>query len=401
MWARSKAVQSFLLAGLLAIPAFSANTTPQPGTLNYIEGQASLGQEPLNTNSVRSTAMQAGQTLTTQDGRVEILLTPGVFLRVDKHSSVRMDSPELANTAISVESGRAMVEVNDLKRENRIAVQMGDSSTQIMKKGLYQFDANAGLVRVFDGKVEVQARGEKKTVKGGHVLDLRAEKLKAQGFDKDSVQDEFYRWSSLRDAYLAEANVHAAGTYYAYGGYGPGWYGSGWYWDPWYGSYTWIPGAGYWYSPFGWGFYSPGFLYAAPYFGYGWYPYGGYYRQFGPNYYPRVRPHLPGSRYRSGMGSTGAGFRGTGVNGFSSGAIAPGSAFRGGAIAPGSGLHGGAIPNGSAFQAGGAPGGFRGGFGGFRGGFGGFRGGFGGFRGGFGGFRGGFGHGGFGHSGGR
>ena len=37
----------------------------------------------------------------------EILLTPGVFLRVDHHSSVRMVSPGLADTIVTLEKGRA------------------------------------------------------------------------------------------------------------------------------------------------------------------------------------------------------------------------------------------------------------------------------------------------------
>src|SRR5258706_290507 len=102
--------QWLLIAGLLALPAWGRTNPPQPGTVNYVEGQASVGNQPLTSTSVGSTELQAGQILTTQKGKVEVLLTPGVFLRVGENSSLRMDSPELANTAMTLQNGRAVLE---------------------------------------------------------------------------------------------------------------------------------------------------------------------------------------------------------------------------------------------------------------------------------------------------
>jgi len=75
-----------------------------------------------------------------------------------------------------------------------------------------------------------------------------------QKFDRKSYEeDDLYRWSSLRSAYLAEANVDAAGIYATngWGPWGPGWWGADWYWDPWFNAFTFIPGDGIFYSPFG------------------------------------------------------------------------------------------------------------------------------------------------------
>jgi hypothetical protein len=313
------AASYLLLAGLLSVPTWGdISGPPQPGTLNYIEGQASIGTQTLNTNSVRSGQLQPGQSLTTQNGKAELLLNPGVFLRTDDNSSVRMDNAGLANTELTLERGRAIVEVDNIYKENNIVIHEGGASARLLKEGLYDFDAGRGLIRVFDGKAEVQAGGRTITVKGGHELDLQATgKLKSRGFNKDQAKDDFYRWASLRSSYLAEANVNAAGNYRVYG---PGWYGSGWYWDPWYGAYTWIPGDGLFYSPFGWGFYSPGYVYGAPFFGFGFggYSYGGYYHRFGPNYRPRIVPYSGGRSF--GRGFYGGGFGGGSRGGFHGGA---------------------------------------------------------------------------------
>jgi hypothetical protein len=59
-----------------------------PGTVNYVEGQASIDSHALNSKSIGSAELQPGQLLTTKKGKVEILLTPGVFLRV---SNTRYD----------------------------------------------------------------------------------------------------------------------------------------------------------------------------------------------------------------------------------------------------------------------------------------------------------------------
>jgi hypothetical protein len=102
--------------------------------------------------------------------------------------------------------------------------------------------------------------------------------FKGSKFNKKSYEEgDLYRWSSLRSAYLAEANVDAASMYAANG------------WGPWAlnagpgtrgltptPSFREMGSGGIWYSPFGWGFYSPWLSYEAPFFGYGYgYGYGG------------------------------------------------------------------------------------------------------------------------------
>jgi FecR protein len=285
---RFQALGSLFLAAILSAPAF-ANTqganSALPGTVNYVEGQTSIAGQTLDAQSIGSTTLQTGQSLTTQNGKAEILLTPGVFLRLDDNSSAKMLSPSLTNTEVGLNKGRAMVEVAEIHPQNDLRITEDGTSTRLLKTGLYGFDAESGQVRVFDGQALVQDGDQQVKVKGGHQVSLNTDQnLKAVKFDKGAYTgDELYRWSSLRSSYLAEANVDAARIYFVNGGYGPGWFGAGWYWDPWFSAYTFIPGNGIFYSPFGWGFYSPLVAYRAPFF-YG----GGYYRHFGPGYRPGV-----------------------------------------------------------------------------------------------------------------
>ncbi|MBV8475145.1 MAG: hypothetical protein JOZ36_00640 [Acidobacteria bacterium] len=120
---------------------------------------------------------------------------------------------------------------------------------------------------MFDGKATVLDRDHEISVKGGHELALDAAgRLKARRFNKEKAKsDDLYGWSSLRSAYLAEANESTARIYATNGWYVLRWLGAGWYWSPWFGAYTFIPADGYISSPFGWGLYSPLWVYRAPY----------------------------------------------------------------------------------------------------------------------------------------
>ncbi|WP_245818057.1 FecR domain-containing protein [Granulicella rosea] len=259
-----------------AVAQYGQNASPAgPGTVNYIEGQAMLAGHPLNQRS--NATIQPGQVLTTGAGKAEILLTPGVFLRIGPNSAVRMVSPDLTYTEVELERGRADVEVDQLYKQNDIVIRQQGVQTQLVETGLYEFNADNGSLNVFEGKaavftgdtMDVKPENQRATVvKGGHQFTVTATG-KPQGFDKAAAEsDDLYKWSGLRSQYLGEATSQIAPY-----GEAPGWaYAPGLY------GYTWLPGDGLFYSPFGYGFYSPFYFGAG--FGYG-YGYGGYRGGFG------------------------------------------------------------------------------------------------------------------------
>jgi FecR protein len=282
---------SFFLAVILSAPAWGTKTDAHsalPGTLNYVEGQAAIGALTLDAKSVGTVDLQSGQELTTENGKAEILLTPGVFLRLGENSSAKMISPSLTRTEVDLERGEALVEVAEIHPENDIRIDENSATTRLLKTGVYDFDAARDQVRVFNGRAPVQDGDRQVTVTGGHEFDLNASgKVKTQKFDRKQLEaTDLYRWSSLRSSYLAEANVDTARVYVANGWYGPGWMGAGWYWDPWFGSYTFMPANGVLYSPFGWGFYSPLGVYRAPII-----VGSGFHHHFGPEYAPVYAHH--------------------------------------------------------------------------------------------------------------
>jgi len=313
-----------LALATLSATAFGQNANQaRPGTLNYIEGQASIEGRALSPNSVGNTELQAGQYLSTANGKAEILLTPGVFLRLGNDSTIQMVSPNLTQIEVRLEKGRANVEVDQLYKQNTILIDLKNGQTQLLKNGLYSFDADNSTVRVFDGKADVfsgenvQADVKPTEVKGSRELVLTGEPTKPQHFDKDKAEDDLYKWGSLRSEYLGEANVDLASEYAGARGFYPGWYWAG---SP-YG-YTWLPGDGLFWNPYGYGFYSPYYIYG-----------GGFiYGRYGRGYYP----------YRGGYGYSGG--RPVGSGYVHSGAVAthPSAGFSGGGgFHGGGGSHGG------------------------------------------------------------
>ena len=265
------------LATLCAPVALAQTANPAvPGTVNYVEGSASIEGRMLNQRSVGSAQLEPGQVLETANGRAELLLTPGVFLRVGENSAVRMVSPDLLNTRVEVDRGRADIEVDEIHPRNNIEVTEAGASTRLLKNGFYAFDADKHTVRVFKGEAELIETGDVQKqlkLKGDRQVELAGnEAVKSVSFDRDQAEDSLYSWSSLRSQYLAEANINLASQYAGYGGWAPGWY-----WDAGFWGYTWLPGDGLLWSPFGWGFYSPRYIYyGGPIF------YGG--RGFGRGY---------------------------------------------------------------------------------------------------------------------
>src|SRR5260370_17155762 len=80
-----KAIASFILVAALSAPAFGANPA-RPGSINYVEGQASIAGQPLDSKAIGSAELQAGQSLDTQIGKVGIFFTPGPFFTLLYHT---------------------------------------------------------------------------------------------------------------------------------------------------------------------------------------------------------------------------------------------------------------------------------------------------------------------------
>jgi hypothetical protein len=269
------------------------------GVVQYLEGRAYLGDKPVEPKYGQFPDIKENQEFRTEDGRAEILLTPGVFLRLGENSAIRMLSTRLTDTRVEVLSGSAMLESNEIPKDNAIELVFKNDSIRLQKQGLYRVDTEPARFQVFEGEAVVTDPSGQLTLKSGKQTNL-AGVLMAENFDrKADDQDALYRWSDRRASYVAQANVvsaSAVGNSYSgsgsgYNGYGYNGYGfsglgyggfgynpaflGGWAFNPMFGMYTYLPYSGFSYSPFGYTYYSPATVAYAPSYGGSGYAYGG------------------------------------------------------------------------------------------------------------------------------
>src|SRR3954451_7681894 len=105
----------------LSVSAFAA-VPAHPGTINFVEGTVAVDGRPVTSSSIGSADLQPGAVLKTESGRAEVLLTPGVFLRVGRNSEIRLDSNGLTDTRVAINRGNAMLEATEVHKENNIQV---------------------------------------------------------------------------------------------------------------------------------------------------------------------------------------------------------------------------------------------------------------------------------------
>ena len=297
--------------GPCAISAYGQSAiSAHSGMVHYVEGTVLLEGQQVDPKFGEFPEVKNDQVLKTEEGRAEVLLTPGVFLRLAENSSFRMLSNRLADTAIEVLSGSVMFEVDELLKDNAITVKYKDATVALNKDGLYRVEADPARLKVYEGAAQVIYGTKTVEAHKGHQVALD-ETLLASSFDTKDT-DSFYRWASRRSEYVAAANVSSArsagcGTSSSFaasttncsnlGGYSS--YGNPygmWSWNPYFGMFTYLPGTGFGYNPFGWAFYSPytvGMLYVPGYYGYG-YPGAPVYTNVGrgPTTLAGVKPSL-------------------------------------------------------------------------------------------------------------
>jgi len=274
-----KPVWSLALAAVaVALVAIPVSAQPvisaKSGVVSYIEGKVFVGDQELQSSLTSFPEVKEKMVLRTAEGRAEILLTPGVFLRVGENSSFRMITNRLIDTRLELLTGSAVVEADDVAKDTNLTIVSGKASILIAKHGLFRFDMEPARVKVFDGVASVTTGEQITPVAAGKMLSLDTEKASVEKFDKEAT-DALDRWSKRRAENVAMANVSSAKQVHDYGctNYSTNWANpvgvgvpvnspcynpcGGWRYNTWYGMITYIPCGANIYSPYGYRYWSP------------------------------------------------------------------------------------------------------------------------------------------------
>jgi len=248
----------FVMLAAFAVFASSSSAWAQDivsvrsGLIHHIEGAVTLEGKPVRVGNARFPTMAAGEVLDVQRGYAEVLLTPGAFLRLERGASVRLSANTLEDTRLELLKGTAMVEIDELEKGNHISVAVGGYNTALLKNGLYSFDAEAGRLKVFDGKAQVSDGGIPVELGKGRTLLFDPATTKPEKFSTKQSKDSLYAWSQQRAQRIAVANISASRQL----GDSPV-RTSFWAWDPWLSMYTFMPRSGYVTNVFGGYYYNP------------------------------------------------------------------------------------------------------------------------------------------------
>ncbi|MFN0140967.1 MAG: FecR domain-containing protein [Pyrinomonadaceae bacterium] len=177
----------------------------EAGGVNYTQGQVSVARVN-NTGGVlvMGDEIEVGDRVSTgADGRVEILLNPGSYVRLGANSSMEFKTTSLDDLQIQLDSGSAMFEVFATS-EFTVSIFTPQGKVSLIESGVYRFDlAGDGVlsVAVTEGKAILGTT----TVKEGRVATVSGTKVEVAKFDRGK-RDDFAEWSRSRAKELAKTS---------------------------------------------------------------------------------------------------------------------------------------------------------------------------------------------------
>lgn len=269
--------------GLVSLtPVFSQSViSAKAGVIHYVEGDVTVNDQKLVMQVSKFPDLKNKEELRTEEGRVELLLAPGSFLRLNDKSAVRMDSNSIVATKLTLLDGTALIEVAELPKDGSLEVMIGSDTITVRKAGLYRLEMTPPAVKVYNGELAVNSNNVLRRLTEGKMMTLTGDFLIAK-FDKKQNTDELVQWADGRSSTMALANVQSAhalrGSAFSNTGFGGlsglgGFNGNGgvggWYYNSFYNMMTFVPFGNNVYSPFGYNYYSPRTViavYNQPYF---------------------------------------------------------------------------------------------------------------------------------------
>ncbi|MGE5487945.1 MAG: hypothetical protein ACM3ZB_09025 [bacterium] len=251
-------MRTAFVAGFLTVLAASVSFGQQAisaksGMIHYVEGAVLLDGTAVQPKFGQFPHMSENSVLETTEGRAEVLLGPGVFLRVGENSRIMLLSDRITHTRFGLPAGSAVVEVVE-SNDALITVEVGDAIANIERAGVYRFDAEPGRIMVYDGQAIVEQGGRSQKVKGSRMLLLDGSGQVAK-FNKKQG-DALFRWAGRRAEYIARANVSSALRAQDAASFRPGWI-----WNPYFGMFTYVPAGGILHSFWGYNLWSPRTVY--------------------------------------------------------------------------------------------------------------------------------------------
>jgi FecR protein len=182
------------------------------GGINFVTGNVTVqreGEERQQQLTVKDNLWTGDSVATGAGGRVEVLLNPGSYMRVDENSEFELTDSSLDNLLVTLVKGSAVVEVTGGDGvQHAIGINTPQAQALIIRGGIYRFNAlpnGTTEIVVRKGRVVVdkltpsEVKGGRKVIIGGAYPTEVAKLNKKE-------QDTLDLWSKDRAETLARAN---------------------------------------------------------------------------------------------------------------------------------------------------------------------------------------------------
>jgi hypothetical protein len=249
--ATAVAILAFAVVSASAQPIISAKS----GIIASVEGKFLINKEEVQSSVTHFPEVKEGAVLSTEDGRVELMLPPGFMLRMGENGALKMLGTRLIDTRVELQAGSSIVEVDQQSQDYNVNLAVKDRIVNLSKVGVYRFDSDPARIKVFHGMATVQIGDQSVLVGTGRMLALTGDSPTVEKFDVEQT-DALDNWSRRRAEAMALANVSGA----KYGNNNPQQRSGGgsWSYNPYFDMYTYIPMNGTMCNPYyGLCYYSP------------------------------------------------------------------------------------------------------------------------------------------------
>jgi hypothetical protein len=183
-------------------------TSVRSGVVHFSEGSVFIDDHAVDQKFGTFPSTKEGSTLRTEEGRAEVLLTPGVLLRIDQNSSIRMISTAIKDTRLEFLGGSVILDSQDASGDGAVLISYKDSQIRFPKKGVYRMDSEPPVLQVYNGEADVIRDGKSMAVDPTHLFFFSLA-LQTQKFG-DGADDDFYQWSKDRSDFISADNQSAA-----------------------------------------------------------------------------------------------------------------------------------------------------------------------------------------------
>lgn len=244
------------------------------GGVNFVQGAVGIVRTAGKSGHLlKGDKLEIGDRVSTgADGKAEILLNPGSYLRLGANSAFEFKSTSLDDLQLRLDSGGAILEVFATE-DFVVSVNTPKTKFTLIESGIYRIDVEqggTGKIAVWKGKARV-GDDEKAIVKSGREGSMNGTALSVSKFDRDD-KDELEIWSKSRAKELAkitaslERNTMRTALMRSFLGRQWNMYNSFglWVYDPFRRNHCFLPFGWGWGSPYGYGFGNNIYYYGLP-----------------------------------------------------------------------------------------------------------------------------------------